>query len=167
MSRKLDVRDIVVDHVATLKDARTGRRSRADIVAFFALPILIAGGLIWAGLRLDSTEIAILITALSIFAALLLNLLLLIHSIITGMGTGAETLRRRNLLQELYANISYAILISVVAITLLLIDAVASNSLVRFVVSVLVYFLVSNFLLTLFLVLKRIHKMLGAEFTAE
>jgi hypothetical protein len=117
-------------------------------------------------MRLDGPEVTVLITALSIFAALLFNLLLLTHSIVTQTESELHE-GRRKLLREIYAHISYAVLISVIAIVFLLASVVlpSGSPWVDFTLSGAVYFLVLNFLGTLFLILNRIHVMLAAEFS--
>jgi len=117
-------------------------------------------------LRLDSGEVSILITSLSIFAALLFNLLLLTHSIVA-QGEGEGNKRRLELLEEIYSHISYTILVSVVTIAILI-----SFSAIPYkcgipgaIFSLLVYFLVLNFLSTLMLILNRVHIMLNSEFS--
>jgi hypothetical protein len=166
MSAKINVWHIVVDHWATLYDFRTDKLDRGDLFAFYILPLLLAGILIGAGMRLDGPEVTVLITALSIFAALLFNLLLLTHSIVTQTESELHE-GRRKLLREIYAHISYAVLISVIAIVFLLASVVlpSGSPWVDFTLSGAVYFLVLNFLGTLFLILNRIHVMLAAEFS--
>lgn len=163
MSRKLDVRQIVGDHIRTLVDQRTDRTSTWDLVVFFVLPALLSALIVCAGIRLDDTQTTVLITALSVFAALLFNLLLLTHSIVK-QPTGERRAPRKRLLREVYANISFAILIAVLAIIVLLAGVLFRGEAIALWSSATVYFLVMTFLLTLFLVLKRIHVMLREEF---
>lgn len=166
MSAKLNLRHIVSDHFGTLYNYRTNKLDWSDLLTFYVLPGVLTAALLWFGMRLDGTEVTVLITALSIFAALLFNLLLLTHSIVTDTEKDLHS-RRHRLLQEIYAHISYAILVSVVAIVFLLAFVVLPSHWpwVCLVTSAAVYFLVLNFLATLLLILNRIHVMLAAEFT--
>lgn len=163
MSSKINVWHIVEDHLATLVVYGTQKASKIDYVVFYVLPFVCTAGLTWQGFRLDTSESTILITALSIFAALLFNLLLLTHSIVSSTGFD-EHPRRHELLEQIYAHISYAILVAVVAVAFLLLDVVWPNCIVNTIASFVVYFFVMNFLATLLLILKRIHEMLSREF---
>lgn len=167
MSKKLDARDIVADHFGTLVDYRTGESSTLDVLVFFGVPAVGALAMLWCGMRLNQGQTTVLITALSIFAALLFNLLLLTHSIITDAEVGEDTTRRPRRLREIYSNISYSILVAVLAVALLLLNVLFEVVWVSVSTSGLVYFLVANFLLTLFLILKRIHLMLREEFAMD
>lgn len=166
MSAKLNLRHVITDHWRTLYDYRTDKLDWSDVFTFYIVPALLTAGLLWLGMRLGGTEVTVLITALSIFAALLFNLLLLTHSIVTDTAKEIHA-RRHELLQEIYAHISYAILVSVVAIVFLLAYVVlpSRSTWVCVLTSAAVYFLVLNFLGTLLLILNRIHVMLAAEFS--
>lgn len=163
MSSKINVKHIVTDHLDTLVVYGTQRASKWDYFTFYVMPLAATAVLIWQDFRLDSTEATILITALSIFAALLFNLLLLTHGIVSDSEAERHA-RRGELLEQIYTHISYSILVAVVAIVFLLLEVVWPNRTVNLVSSAAVYFLVINFLATLLLILKRIHEMLGAEF---
>jgi hypothetical protein len=164
MFGKIDVREIVTDHFGTLVDNSTQRASPSDYALFFGLPVLIAAALAWMGLKLDAGAVNVLITVLSIFIGLLLNLLLLIHGLLH-RESGERDPAERQLLRQLYRNISYDILISIVALFPLIALAILPNSgwLTR-TASTIVFFLVGHFLLTLLMILKRVHALLTREF---
>jgi hypothetical protein len=161
---KIDIRSIVQDHLRTLIAYDSGKTSRGDVALFYLVPIVIAVGLALGGVTLDPTAVNILITALSIFTGLLLNLLLLIHGLIR-KGVDAGIPDERIVLRQLYCNISYNILIAIVALMPLLAITIFPHHLA--VVrgsSVIIYFLVANFVLTLLMILKRVHALLTSEF---
>jgi hypothetical protein len=166
MSGKIKISHIINDHISTLYDYRTGKIDWWDITTLFIGPAIISITVVFLGLRLDSAEVNILVTSLSIFAALLFNLLLLTHSIVAQNGEEGNT-RRLQLLEEVYSHISYTILISVLTIVLLISFVVIPCRLfiVDIVFSLVVYSLVLNFLATLVLILSRVHTMLNSEFT--
>jgi len=171
MIGKIDVRQIIKDHVRTLTDENTKRTSRGDCILFFGLPILAAVALIAPKLIFGKTMGTVLITALAIFAGLLFNLLLLIFDIGNKPRPKEEKLSpiKIRFLREIYSNIAYAILTALVTIVLLLIHiglVALQFTLVMYVTAFLVYILTGNFVLTLLMVLKRVHKLLAEEFNA-
>ena len=138
------------------------KKSWADITLFFGVPVVVAGIFVALDLLLTSTSAGTLITALSIFAGLLFNLLLLAH----GMLRNAEGRYRdeKALIQEIYSNISYAILVSLVSIMILLGTIFPGPKWAARLGSAIAYALMLNFLLTLFMVLRRVHILLAKEF---
>ncbi len=79
MIDKINISRIVKDHLATLKDYATGRYRLSDFVLFFGVPLIVAGLLTYfRGIMSEGTAL-ILATSLSLFAALLFNLLLLVY----------------------------------------------------------------------------------------
>ena len=162
-----------------------------EVAFFFAVPALAATVLLSAGFRITDVHSGPLLTALSIFAALLLNLLVVLQSIIqkeqapVGRSSAWSTL-----IEETYANVAYSILVALAGVVLLTVGIlVASGSssppllfpslpawlaflgrvewikVVSSLFSWVVYFLVLNFVLTLFMVLKRVHVLLRTEFS--
>lgn len=117
-----------------------------------------------------------ILSAFSIFAGLLLNLLVLICGLagnqrFGGSDAAAET--RRRFLKEIHENLSFSILISISIVVLSLI----AISVMRFleqtpgqiltthpVVTFLLTSLLINFVLTLLMILRRIHVLLSLEF---
>lgn len=167
MLAKLNVRDIVVDHFSTLKNLRTGEWSKEDFFIFVGIPLVVTCGMLWAELLVTKQAVNILFTGLSIFAGLLFNLLVLAHGIIRSTVEKPRYADEKRLLKEIYSNISYTILISILMLGVLLIRFITDAVPVLYVISALTYFFVGNFLLTLLMVLKRIHVVLGLEFNRE
>lgn len=170
MLDKVNILCIWRDHLDTLRDFGTGERRGADVMLFFATPMLVVTLAIVIHGPMDGTEVAILITAFSIFAALLLNLLLLIFGLVRRNKSSDDVLadQRIELLRETYSNISFCILISIAAIALLLLYLLDSRH--NFVIpgldylmSSFVYYMTTVFLLTLVMVLKRVHILLSKE----
>jgi hypothetical protein len=169
---------IIDDHVRTLRDydlAEEERRHRLDVwLLYLGLPLVTSLALLAFGLHLNESIVGILVTSMSIFAALLFNLLMIVYDIIRKSGSDsspaaadADGLRRSNLrklyLREIYANISFAVLTTVVIVALLLTWLVVSSRISqiwRIVLSLPIYFLIGLFLMTFFMVLKRVHILL-------
>lgn len=165
MFDKINIKVIVVDHLQTLRAHDTQKTSRGDLALFFVVPFLLAGVLLRARPLLAPELVDVLATSLSVFAALLFNLILLMYDIMSR--TNEEQRHqpfRHGLIQEVYKNVSFCILVAVVALLLLLISFFSAcvHSL-AIAVAFLVYYFVGVFILSLFMVLKRIHVLLHRE----
>lgn len=125
---------IVRRHLDTLYDAgNPGRPRVADLVLFFVVPAAIAAVVASAGVRLGDVAVTSLLTATSVFGALLFNLLLLVYEMVRKERSradfqgdeqpGAGSTRRR-LLREIQENISFAVLLTLAACVVLVIPAV-------------------------------------------
>jgi amino acid transporter len=157
---------IVRDHIETWKNYDTGRTSIEDILVFVVTPFLAAPFLVFGlNFRLDAPAINVLITSLSVFSALLFNLLLLIFDILRKeSGEQKRSALRRQFLSYIYSNISFGILTAVVSIAMLLLLFIKTN-LPYFTeaVNLAVDFLVINFILTMLMIVKRVHILLRKE----
>ena len=162
MLRRIDVRDIIKDHVNTLYDARTNRRSNGDVFLFFIFPALVAGVLVWAEIRLTSPIANQVITALAIFAGLLFNLLLLAHSLMEKASADKGIVKR--VIREIYSNISFAILVALVLIFVSVASLLSKAPAFSVVISIIAFYFLLNFLLTLLMILSRIHTLLSRDF---
>ena len=168
MLDKVDVSKIVCDHIATLRDYSTGKYRPADFLLFFGVPFVVSTLLVVFYGNIKINLITIVATSLSVFTALLLNLLLLVYDAIrksedSGGDTSGPELRRR-FLGEVFSNISFATLVAIGAIALVLFLVVVEKlPAASRVLSALVYYLVSLFLLTLLMLLKRVHVLIRRE----
>lgn len=167
MSTKVDISRIFRVHFGTLKTSHTGKTSKCDIVLFYLIPTVFSGWLVAGeGRVLTASAINLLSTVFSIFVGLLLNLLVLIVGILpkpNDAQSGAKTLRNEAL-EETFSNVSYAILISVVAVILLLASKLL-NGVALGICSFFVFLIAINFLLTLLMVLKRVHTVIYHDIT--
>ena len=166
MFDKVNVSRIVIDHVATFRDYSKDRCRPTDFLLFFGIPAANAGVLIYFYGNIRPSLIGIVATSLSIFAALLFNLLLLVYDAMgkSGKLNGNTDGLRRRFLREVFSNISFAILVAISAIvSVLAVVIVNACSAADYVFSVLVYYLVTLFLLTLLMLLKRVHILLRHE----
>jgi len=164
---KIDVLPIVVRHFDTLRDHSTGKLSSVDIVVFFGIPLAASLAAFHYRLTLTSDALNAILASFSIFAALLLNLLLLVY---TRAGEDVRpdifSANIKQFIRELSENIEFAVLVSVFVVICSLIAVVTLKAdpgkapHATLTVSVILVYLTSNFLLTLLMVLKRIHAML-------
>lgn len=165
MFDKINISKIFRDHVATLEDNSTGQRSTGDMVLFFILPIIPSCVMVWFKTSLDTNVVSILVTCMSVFAALLFNLLLLIYDIIRKTSNGAgQSGEKAKFLRQIYSNISFCILTAIVTLIFSLSHFIVQDVMaIRLLVVAGVYYLVIVFVLTLFMVLKRVHVLLSHE----
>ncbi|SFS87479.1 hypothetical protein [Brevundimonas viscosa] len=164
MTTKIDLRDVFIEHVATLRDESTGKASKLDLFVFFVLPVIIGGGLmIYSENGFDSTSVGIWIGALSIMAGLMVNVLVLLYAV-KAVGPGeAEVEKQITLIKQVNANLLFAVLISITAIVLLCIAPLFDDLLERLVSGVIIALLV-NFTFTLLMTLKRLKVLVGLRF---
>jgi hypothetical protein len=164
--RKVNVWVIVIDHIQTLRNFANNRVSAEDILLFLVIPIA-ASLLLTFVLRFELNIDAInaLITSLSVFSALLFNLLLLIYDILRKESGGhAQSSLRRKFLGQIYANISFSILVAVISIALLLLLFIETRlPYFTLALNLVIYFMVINFILTMLMILKRVHILLASE----
>lgn len=171
---KINPAKIIKDHILTLKNYDSGKYSYGDFFVFLLFPIGLAGGLAYFFPKsannpteiFDKNIVSILVTSLSIFAALLFNLLLLVYDLVKKANpTEKFAVLKTRFLKEIYSNVSYSIFIAMLAVIILLISLLGTSiRILQVTVAFLVYFLVANFILTLLMVLRRVHILLSKEF---
>jgi FtsH-binding integral membrane protein len=170
---KIDVRIVVRDHLGTLRQGVSGGApERRDLLLFFGIPAVPLVVLPILGIWLTNSSIGTLETAISVFAALLFNLLVLIYEVgrreqsveerSSGDQSKAEV--RREFLQQVHYNVAFAILVSLVLIVVLLPGVLVESKASLVFSSVCFYYLGTVFLLTLLMVLKRMHILLKDEY---
>ena len=167
---KIDIRRIVVAQVHTLRDNSTQTYSGPDLALFFGLPVAlgVAGG--YYGWKFNGDVLNALLAAFSIFAGLLLNLLILVYTFSSQTEhPAALTKIRMALIKELHDNIAYSILVSIVIVVVAMVSVAYLKMHERppepaftgkWVTGVII-FLTMNFILTLLMILKRIYVMLN------
>jgi hypothetical protein len=160
---KIDIRDILKDHFSTMISYGTGKRSLADYILFFLAPAALTGFIVWSCVILSDTAVNVLITAVSILAGLLFNVLVLIHTLADRFAppTGKEDGRR--FLREIYSNIAYAILICLLSLLPLVVLVVFQQATVRELANAVAIFLMLHLMLTLVMILKRLHALLSYD----
>ena len=170
---KVNIWQIVADHLCTLRNNVTGKISIVDILLFFFVPIF-AGVLVYfASVKASKDFYNVSMTFFGVFVALLLNFQVAAFGIYNrkrGLSEDeklskiqiAEIEIRRRLLGEINANISYLILVSVVAIVIFLfLYSVEETGQVAASLSWILY---THFILTLLMVVKRSHILFRKEY---
>jgi len=175
MFTKISPLSIIKDHISTL--------NYSDVILFFLLPAVISSIMTYYfHISLNDGLVNALITSFSIFSALLFNLLLLVYDI---SGKNSEKYRatdlleikritqRREMLREIYVNVSFSILVSSITVVILLTYFLKTSSCKVLIIDICSfqrllafssYYLAIQFLLTLFMVLKRIYLLLAKAF---
>jgi O-antigen/teichoic acid export membrane protein len=163
MSSKIDVRDIVRDHVATLVSYRTKQRSLSDVVTFFVLPSLFGAVMLSRGYVLMRESCNVLITTLAVFAGLLFNLLVLVHTLMRRADSRVSP-DESALVQQIASNISFATLVALFSLVPLTAQAVRNQEdRIGIVLSAIAFAVIANLCLTLLMILKRVHTLLRNE----
>lgn len=168
MSTKIDISCILKDHFGTMRNERNGAFDWGDGFIFIALPILMGLFAFYAGVSLDDDAIAIMITAASIFSGLLINVLVLIYSINQKVDNNDNAPKEKidlekDFLKEIFANLSFSILISLFVIFCLSLLIFSPHWLDKALIAVIIALSV-NFILTVLMALKRIHLLLNEKF---
>jgi putative flippase GtrA len=162
LTSKIDVRLIVQDHFATFIDEGTKKTSWGDIGLMIGLPICVALIAVLGGFKIGEQNIGTLISVFAIFAGLLFNVLVLIYSFSDG-STGKPDDVRSRLLAQCFANISYTILLALLTVVALTAMIFVTGPL-EMVIEGMVVAAIINFLLSLLMVLKRMHVLLRNKF---
>lgn len=158
MAYKIDVSEIVKDHLKTLVNAKTGRPDFRDIFFFLLAPCLVTALLIFNCVALTSDFVNALIGGLSIYVGLSLNFIALVFDLASKKTF--KTKERKDLIRETVANISVSIFYSIFIIVFSLL---ANVSFIKVYATASCYFIIMQFLLTLLMILKRIYKLLTEQ----
>lgn len=155
----INIDDIIRKHFQTLKeDANLFYR----LLYFLIIPLLIAGVFLYFHKLLTENIVNALITAFSIFVGLLLNIILIIFAIVNNSNGKLPSLKLR-LLEHLYANSIYTLLLSTILVIILIVLLVLNewtSCLLIFIFSFVVYFGITHFIMTLLMIFKRLYVLL-------
>jgi hypothetical protein len=167
---KIDIRPIIADQAATLRDHGTGKISVADIALFFILPIAIAAFSTWARVRIRASAVSAILTASAIFVGLLPSLLVLVLTFLMstkGEQSDPSLQLRKRFMREIATHVNFCIVLSlalasVAAIALILLDRDDLP-----VGPVLAFLLIATsvaLLLALLMLFRRMHVLVATEF---
>lgn len=164
---KIKICQIIKKHFSTLVNDRNKKISFLDYITFVILPLIISVFSVVI-LKISITDVNVLLTVFSIFAALLLNFLMLIiqakDNIEKEMKELKETDKKIETYKKLsqcisqtYYNVSYSILLSIISILLLLLlDIFKITGIFSYILNGSILFTSISFFLCLFMILKRI-----------
>jgi hypothetical protein len=166
MFDKINISDIYRHHVASLRDHSDSRNATAlgDLALFFGFPLLIGAVAWWREILIPSAALSGLLSAYSVFMGLLPSLLVMV---VTFLGTtkgdpsNEPALKGRKMrLRELSANLSFAILLALLLVTVAMIALMVDAKVYQWTPRIWSPILVAGsalFLLTLLMILKRIY----------
>lgn len=175
MSKKISVLNICTEHLKTL--------TKRDLFSFLGLPIVVVIGSLLLDIRLAKDTLSLLVSFGSIFTALLLSLLVLIFDQETKLDEKAEIWssnqttiplfnKRKLLLSELYSNISFSIICSLLLVLSCLVLAQflsysqpseINNNLSKWLLNPVITILLILTALNILMILKRIHTLLTVK----
>jgi hypothetical protein len=125
MVKKIDFSKICLDNLRTFRSHDTNKLMVSDFLLFLAFPVVLSVIIIASKFELKENFVTAMITAASIFAGLLLNLLVLIYTIFI---SDREKIEARlppdkyqiwiGLIRETFANVSFCILVSIIIVAL-------------------------------------------------
>lgn len=156
---KINISQILKSHFATLQNDNTKKVEFDDYLTFLIVPVIIASGLLYFDVQLDASALNIVITTLSILVGLLFNVIVLIFDIIKRDATHKL---KNMILKQLLANISFTILLSILTI-LFTLATYFSIEIIKEIATWIVYFLLTIFLFTVLMVLKRMYLLFNNE----
>ncbi|TMP69245.1 hypothetical protein CWB76_13280 [Pseudoalteromonas sp. S1609] len=173
MSSKVDIFQIILEHYKTLKDDESEKISFLDLLVFLGIPLVIVLINIVFCLTVSQELRSALINFGAIFSALLISVLVLVYDQRSKIYDRREKLSPEQLpnfdalfttLKELYHNICYGILISLLLVVFSLLQIVTVDlELVKlnlYVINPLVVFAICSTILTTLMIVKRLHKLL-------
>lgn len=173
MFHRISILDIIKAHFRTLRSLNQSVGDKSiywrDIITFFALPIILSYIFYILKLNLNS-QVSNLIAIISIFGGFLFNLLAIIYSYIDKINVPTASIIKKKFANEINANISFCILLSIFIVLLLLaysfFPASHCGILLTYasqLVEYLIYYLLILFFLTLLMVLSRVFTLLQKE----
>lgn len=184
---KINVLGIVAGHFRTLKNHRTGKVSVGDVFLFYIVPAIFVIVFYFAERDLSKDLVNIVVTAGSIFTALLLNLLILVYdqkSKLNSLPNSGDGLvqnsrsLRGQILNESYYNIAYCTIFSLIIVFFCVIHMyffkvvwqidVPTGEVYKFkpslqLISPIIVYIGIHLLLSLLMVIKRIFLLMQTE----
>lgn len=161
---KFSILSIIRGQLASMRNYGTARINRREILFLFFLPLIVPALQLWARVPpLSSDVVATVVSAASIFAGLLLNLLVLLYSFVTAADSPEVTERdattETTLVEQTFSNVSFAIVISVVLVAASLVTLAHHASLVA-PAEFCVYYFGTMLMLLVLQILKRVHALM-------
>jgi phosphatidylserine synthase len=161
MFSRINLSRIFIDHLKTFYIYRPRNPSPPiegiQVFFFFGIPVVAAACLVWKGIFFSQTLQGAILSALTLLAGLLLNLLAIAQSMINGFSDTTVSKIIYRSLRDTCANISYGILASLVAILLTIMLAMVTTKSYTMAFHGALYAVLINLALTLCMILNRMH----------
>lgn len=163
MMTKINVIPVLKGHLATLKNRDRTRYLYGDLIGFYGIPLVAAIIAFILDIHIRARYVDVGIIAHTIFIPLLVNVLFLIYSI-KDRGKTDEHPKRKRLLDELYQNVAYTVLISILSLVSLSIQVISSLPCwLRSVNQALIFMFLIHLLLLILMIVKRTYILLQTE----
>lgn len=193
MSAKVNIWCILCEHFDSFKVNGTNKYDKKDLTTFIFLPVFFAVLSVMAGLLFTNELISLLVNFGAITTALLLSVLVLVYDQRSKLEEKIEQEKKKEncdedeltmsdpllgqrklLLSQLFSNICYATVISVTLVVSCFLEQISrplnsgskgitSNYLHDYIFSPLTVFLIIHVILTLMMIIKRMHVLLTAK----
>lgn len=165
---KFDISKIIIEHIRTLKDYESGKYKRSDFFYSFVIPLVIAIILTVLNHPLTSNNVGVIVTAFSVFAAFLLNILVVLFTMVErareNVTNEYNKELRKAIVKQTYHNISFALLLSIfIVVLMVLIILLPSIPIVIACIAAIGDFLIFVFITTILMILKRINSLISKE----
>jgi hypothetical protein len=155
---KINVLRIVVAHYQSLRQGTN--KDGSDIFVFIFMPLAIASVLVWLKAYMSDSLLSTIVSALSIFVGLLLNVVVLLFDIVRN--TTKQTLKHK-IVTETLSNVSFTILLSLFTIPFALSTQIDRWPFLKPWTSLVTYFLLCVFIATLLMIIKRVYALFQNE----
>lgn len=159
---KIDIKEIIKCHVGTLKEFRQPNISVNDIKLFFIIPIFISIMLL-LNITLDDTRVGIIVTVFTIFTGLLFNIL----AILLAFDNKKVEKIDKIFMKEILYNVSFAIVVTIVVLSISILKFITMADWLNYIFEFVLYYLIVVFIMTLFMILKRLFNLLIRKINQE
>lgn len=166
---RINLIDIVVDHLRTLRKLGQPGIYKGDIVLFFIMPAAVALPLAYFFADRLFEQAPKLLTATSLMGGLLFNLLARTSQIVDKARKDSDPGSvRRVFAKEIHSNVAFGIILSLSCAVFLVIFSFMNKPVsrqldIQSVVAWLSYFLIISFLLTLLMIVNRMYIILTSD----
>ncbi|MFH0412837.1 hypothetical protein ACG98H_12035 [Corynebacterium sp. L4756] len=160
MSKKLSPLPVIHAHLDTLRDSQSNKPLVWDYLMLYGLPVLVGGFSFWR--KFQAQDIGSFLGGVAVFAALLFALVVFVFQLRLSAGKDSVASRKPRLLKlldQLFANVSYAVLVGIVTTFLGIASVWLSDDegTAPIWLSVLLVTSVTHLVLTILMCLKRIN----------
>lgn len=172
---KIGIANIISDHLSTLQNAKTGKVSLIDLAIFYGIPLSASSIIFVNEIEFDGDVFSQSIAVFSIFSALLFSVQVALFGIYTKKRENPDEFSevffterleaRRDLIRETNANISYLIFVSAVSVTIFLGSLIVNKT--DYFEPSFAIFLYLHFILTLLMIIKRVHVLFDKEYELD
>jgi len=160
----INISPIFKEHFETLKDDTS---LFWILILFFIIPLIISAILVLFGVKITPASVNAVIASFSIFIGFSINVLIfLIGGLPEDDKDGSMLHLRKKLIEHLYKNTSFVIVLGIIILSLALISNFIIpyiNNISILLLSFFLYFLLIIFILTLLMITKRLYALHAKE----